>query len=439
VSSYICWSPPGDSARPSTPSEGLRLRRGGPDPWEQFADPTRLTLAEVVHHERMIAAYYALRAGGARAAGLGGISCRDLGPREVASCMRELSEIVLAGGYVPARRKKVLIPKSDGRRKRPIEIGTLADRVLSKALYLALERAIDPTFLAGSQGFRSGRSHYTLLAALEVAIRDTGCYVLATDDVADAFPSLPIAPILDGFREHVRDEPLLRLIERVLRGADRPDRARGIAQGDPLSPLALNLLLHTVHDVPLGGDVTEPPWFRYADDLAYLSRDVTGGRHALDSARILLAAADLVPKGADGEPADLRTGTKKLLGFRISWGDHRLRLDLDDGAYTALAGKLAEAHQDANPPDAARKAAEGWVASHGPASAGSRGDMVLDRVVGIAGAAGFREMSRERLRAAMVSSVSRWMASRRDARDGRGRRRRGSDHGVSAAYAEPGR
>ena len=156
---------------------------------------------------------------------------------------------------------------------------------------------------------------------------------LAIDDVKKAFDNVPIAPLMETFAEHINDPSLLQLVETILRGGEDRGRAVGIPQGDPLSPLALNVYLHRVHDLPLEGDRDFPPLYRYADNLCYLTGSVPEGHLALDRVRRLLAHAGLALKGADGDPVDLREGgSASLLGFRLSLHEDRLRLGLGEDA-----------------------------------------------------------------------------------------------------------
>ena len=66
------------------------------------------------------------------------------------------------------------------------------------------------------------------------------------------------------------DERFMDLIEKVLRGAD-PDRKQGTDQGDPYSPFALLVLLHTSLDVPIAEGVSGPGYF-FAHQRGFLGR-----------------------------------------------------------------------------------------------------------------------------------------------------------------------
>ena len=147
------------------------------------------------------------------------------------------------------------------------------------------------------------------MAALQIT-------TLAIDDVKKAFDFVPIAPLMETFAEHIVDESLLQLVETVLRGGEDRDRAVGIPQGSPLSPLALNVYLHHAHDLPLEADVTFPPFFRYADNLVYLCEGVPEGQRGPGPCPTAPGARRPRPQGrrrTAGRPA--RGGERQATGL----------------------------------------------------------------------------------------------------------------------------
>jgi len=393
-------------------------RAGGPT-------PGAVTLERVAHPESLIAAYDRLQAFGGMAPGRDGVTYAHLGRAEVCAALRGLSEVIRAGQYRPAGSRTVSIPKAGGRR-RTLTLRGVLDRVVSAALNHALTPVWGPTFLDGSHGFRPGRGVWTLLAGLEAAIARSGRTVLAQDDVRDAFPSVVISDLMGDHRERFTDPGLLTLVEAVVRGGDDPDRTLGVAQGDPYSPACLNARLHATHDAPLARGGEHPPWFRYADNLAYLTAGVPEGHDLLGRVGELLAPAGFALKGVDGPPVDLRDAEAQLLGFRVTWGDGRLRLRPGGGAWGELARHLGEAHDDVDPTGAARGAVSGWLASYGPAFATTTESETLDRLHAAAASQGFREpASPDDLRARMRAAHRRWQ----DLRGGPGPRAGGRGAG----------
>jgi hypothetical protein len=250
---------------------------------------------------------------------------------------------------------------------------------------------------------------WTALAHLERIIRDQERYVLAQDDIANAFDNVPVDEVIEIHRHHLEDDKLVGLLEAVVRG--NPNRATGIDQGSPVSPLLLNVELHHVLDAPFSQNAANSHWIRYADDLAYATRSVPEGEEALATARDLLQPHGLTLKGEEGPPADLRREDSRvrLLGFIIKWRNNRLHLEVPQEAWRGLDRDLQEAHEAENPPEAARMAAGGWAGAYGPAFEGEWSTAV-DRILRAAARAGFRELPRRPLERAVQSASDRWNA-----------------------------
>ncbi len=374
------------------------------------------TLGQVADREFLIATYDGMSARGGHAPGRDGLTYADLGRSEVAQIMDELAKAIRAGTYKPGPARKQPIPKPGGRGTRTLTIRNVTDRVVSAAVLQLLTPIYEPIFSASSYGFRPGRGTWTLLADLGATMAATGRYILAIDDVRKAFDRVVIPELMEDLREHVRNDGLLTLIEAVIRGGEDEDRTVGIAQGDPLSPLLLNVRLHNVHDLPLEGDPANPPWFRYADNLCYLTGSVPEGQQILDQVQGLLHSAGHELKGEDGPPVDLSHGEAQLLGFNLTCRDGRLRLGLGRGAWEKLRQDLRKAHEEENPPMVAKAVVRGWIESFGPAFESQLETDTSVRILGIAADQGFREIaSQEDLRRWCRKSHGRWEAIREEA------------------------
>ena len=128
-----------------------------------------------------------------------------------------------------------------------------------------------------------------MLPDLERIMVEQQRFVIAQDDIVNAFDNVPIDLVMGVFAQHV-DDPELHIVgNKILRGHQDEQREVGIDQGSALSPLALNVVLHHVLDVPFSENAAHPPWLRYADNIVYLCQSVHEGMAATQAALVQAA------------------------------------------------------------------------------------------------------------------------------------------------------
>ena len=382
----------------------------------------RLHLEQIGDRDRLFECYQLLEREGGPGPGIDGVSPLDLSPGEAGDLVGALSKALLSGTYRPQEVRLVEIPKPGTNEFRTLKIGTVADRIVGKALHMAWGPLWEQRFLDSSYGFRLGRSTWMLLAKLEAEMRRQDRWVLAIDDVRKAFDNVPIDPVVElhadalskleqkGLTKKERKKSL-RLVEKVLRGHD-DTRSRGIDQGGPYSPSALNVLLHYTLDLPMVAQSgTKPRWSRYADNVAYLAKCVSEGEQSLARASQLLGPLEMSLKGKDGV-SDLTNGEQvQLLGFTLQKKGDRISYGIGQGAWDSLEQSLLRAHTETNPPSTARQAVLGWVGSLGPAF--ENGDCA--EVLRLASGYGFRELSPSQIWEGWQESWRRWQRMRMSA------------------------
>jgi RNA-directed DNA polymerase len=210
--------------------------------------------------------------------------------------LNSLRDRAKSGTYWAPPVRRVRIPKETGSETRPLGIPTLEDKVLQRAVVMALEPIYEQDFLDCSYGFRPGRSAHQALASLWQQAMDLGGCWLVEVDIRKFFDTLDHAQLRALLRQRVRDGVLLRLIDKwlsagVLEDGELTHPEAGTPQGGVISPLLANVYLHYVLDVWFE-EVVKPCLkgraflVRYADDF------VLGFTHETDARRVL----DVLPK-----------------------------------------------------------------------------------------------------------------------------------------------
>ena len=163
-------------------------------------------LPEVATDERnLMAAFNYLETHGGQAAGVDGISYRDIPAGYRWQYVRQLRDALRSGDYRPAPLRKVRIPKGPGRGKRELQLPAITDRIIGRAVAQAVEPYLDAEFEPTTFGYRSGadRSRLHALATAEaLAIQGNARWWL-TADIRNAFGSIPRNRLLDVLQQRL--------------------------------------------------------------------------------------------------------------------------------------------------------------------------------------------------------------------------------------------
>jgi RNA-directed DNA polymerase len=287
-------------------------------------------------------AYLATRPDGA--VGVDGQTCAEYSAN-LPGNLQSLEDRAKSGMYRAPPVRRVRIPKGTGTETRPLGIPTFEDKVLQRAVVMALEPIYEQDFLDCSYGFRPGRSaHQALQSLWNQTMAMGGGWVLEVD-IQKFFDTLDHAQLREFLRQRVRDGVLLRLISKwlhagVLEQGCLTYPEAGTPQGGVISPLLANVYLHYVLDVWFEQEVKprlkgRAFLIRYADDF------IIGFACEEDARRVLEVLPKrfgkygltlhpektrLVAFGRPGAPASAAShgvgtpGSFDFLGFTHHWG-----------------------------------------------------------------------------------------------------------------------
>ena len=214
-----------------------------------------------------------------------GMSVKEL-PDYLREHAEETVESIKAGRYRPKPVRRVLIPKEEKGKFRPLGIPTAMDRFIQQAVAQKLVEEYDPVFSDHSHGFRPGRSCHT---AAEQALRDAGeGYGWVVDvDLAKFFDTVNHCKLLQILSERIRDGRVISLIHKMLRAPISEDgkvtpSTVGTPQGGPVSPVLANIMLNELdQELERRGH----RFVRYADDMMILCRSRRAAERTLTAIR----------------------------------------------------------------------------------------------------------------------------------------------------------
>lgn len=374
--------------------KGRRTRPNSRERWRapestgyHVRNPANFKLSKFAAPDNLYVAFKQLEDDGGHGAGTDGFRPVHFSESELRPILRQVSATLIDGTYRPYEPRICTVPKN-GMGTRDLALFRFMDRTVAKALLNCLKPFWNERLIA--------LSTWQIYAKLHWTIQRRQLFVLAIDDIRKCFNFARLDDVMAWHQHHIVKQRLLELIERIIRGNDFLGTGIGLAQGSPISPTAMDLLLHHVLDLVMADRARNTPSFRYVDNLAYLCSDVSEGTRVLSIANEVLEEAGFQLKREDGEPQDLRDPeyNKVLLGLIPRWQNGLLTFSIPESAFETLAVGLQIANEASSPAENALRRCTGWLQAQGPALMRNVEQEVVDRVVDMARHAGFRNVTR---------------------------------------------
>jgi RNA-directed DNA polymerase len=306
----------------------------------RYPDQALLSLAHHIDLEWLYVAYLRTRKDGAT--GVDGQSAEEYSA-DLKTNLTSLLDRFKSGHYRAPAVKRVYIPKGSGKETRPLGIPTFEDKVLQRAVQMALTPVWEKEFYDFSYGFREGRNaHQALKDLREACMKMKGGWIIDLD-IRKYFDNIDHKLIREILRKRVCDGVINRILGKWLK-AGVLDKGQlsyseaGTPQGGVISPLLSNIFLHEVFDKWFVETVKprlngEAKVFRFADDIIIIVKNERDNRRLmkvlpkrfekfnLELHPTKTKVADFNKPGRNGDRG--KSGTFSFLGFTLYWGKAR--------------------------------------------------------------------------------------------------------------------
>lgn len=211
-------------------------------------------LLRLITHESWLreAARITLTSSGAKTAGVDGMNQENY-LEQLPNHLAKIRAELLTGTYQPQPARRIYIPKADGK-QRPLGIPTLNDRIVQRAILMALEPIWESDFHRLSYGFRPERSVHHAIRTVKFQLQDSakGCEVgrwVIEGDLSSYFDTVHHRLLMKCLRKRICDKRLLMLIWQFIKSGHVEKTLffaahKGVPQGGVLSPLLSNIMLN---------------------------------------------------------------------------------------------------------------------------------------------------------------------------------------------------
>jgi RNA-directed DNA polymerase len=223
--------------------------------------------------------------------------------------------------YKPQKILRIEIPKPGTKKKRPLGLPTVRDKVVQTSLRNVIEPIFEQIFSTGSFGFRPGLSCKDALREVDKLLKEGFQYVVDAD-IKSYFDNINQTGLMREIKEKISDSRVLGLIEKFLKQEIISEMRnwipeKGTPQGGVISPLLSNIYLNKFDHkmVNKGYNLV-----RYADDFVILCKSKTEAGNALKETTNWINAHDLELHADKTKIANLTVPGEgfEFLGYRFT-------------------------------------------------------------------------------------------------------------------------
>jgi len=280
------------------------------------------------NEESLREAYRALD--GSKARGIDRMTKQEYG-RKLDENIASLLERIHLGSYRPQSKRRVMIPKANGK-ERPIAISCFEDKLVEWVISKVLNTIYEPLFIKTSFGFREKKGAHGAIQTIATMLSKGKYPHVVEIDFAKFFDTINHRRMVLILQKRIADRRFMGLIARFLQVGIFEEQTRntttstfGAPQGSIMSPVLANVFLTECLDQWFmdGYSQSGTVIVRYADDAVFAFKtelEATSFKIAL-KARIELYGLELNEEKTKLIKMGPKDGNAfNFLGFTFFWG-----------------------------------------------------------------------------------------------------------------------